>query len=132
MYKVFVVIMVGFGLAACGINSTFNEVATLEPVPTEYANQINPLGAQAVAEGAKIFDVNCKTCHGTQGHGDGPASAALNPAPKNIAELQETVGDDYLFWRISSGKDGTAMIGWKGILSDEQIWQVISFIRSLE
>ncbi|MBK8420507.1 cytochrome c [Candidatus Villigracilis saccharophilus] len=41
-------------------------------------------------------------------------------------------GDDYLFWRISFGKDGTAMIAWKDVLTEEQIWQIIAFIRTLE
>jgi mono/diheme cytochrome c family protein len=47
-------------------------------------------------------------------------------------ELQSTVADDYLFWRIHNGKTGTAMVAWKGILTDEQIWQVVSFIRTLK
>jgi len=78
-----------------------------------------------------LFKTNCATCHGDTGHGDGPAGAALVPAPKNLAELQTQVGDDYLFWRINAGKDGTAMVSWKGVLTEEQVWQVISFIRTL-
>jgi mono/diheme cytochrome c family protein len=71
-------------------------------------------------------------CHGAQGHGDGPASGSLDPQPKNLAILQQSVGDDYLFWRISTGKPGTSMVAWKGILTDEEIWQVVSFIRTLK
>jgi len=79
-----------------------------------------------------VFRNNCEACHGQQGHGDGPAGTALVPAPKNLASLQALAGDDYLLWRISSGKDGTAMIGWKDVLTDEQIWQIIAFIRTLK
>jgi mono/diheme cytochrome c family protein len=60
------------------------------------------------------------------------ASGSLDPKPKNLAILQETAADDYLFWRISEGKPGTSMVAWKGILTEEQIWQTVSFIRSLE
>jgi hypothetical protein len=56
----------------------------------------------------------------------------LVPAPKNLAELQTQVGDDYLFWRINTGKQGTSMVSWKGILTEEQIWQIISFLRTLK
>jgi mono/diheme cytochrome c family protein len=71
-------------------------------------------------------------CHGPQGHGDGPAGQSLDPKPKNLAVLRKSVGDDYLFWRINEGKSGTSMVAWKGILTEEQIWQVISFIRVLK
>jgi mono/diheme cytochrome c family protein len=121
-------------LAACngsGSSSHANENATLAPVPTEYAGLTNPLGTDAANEGAEVFKTNCETCHGRQGHGDGPAGQALDPRPRNLAEIQTKAGDDFLFWRIREGKPGTSMVAWKGILTDEQIWQAISFIRTL-
>ena len=123
-----------FLLTACGKSdgSPGSEpVSTLAPVPTEYAGKRSPFGPEAAGEGAKIFKTNCETCHGPQGHGDGPAGQSLDPKPKDLAELQKIAGDDYLFWRISEGKPGTSMVAWKGILSEEQIWQVVSFIRTL-
>jgi high-affinity iron transporter len=133
MKKVLVVVFVlgGMILAACGSGGA-NAVATLAPVPADYAGQTNPLGADAASVGAEIFKTNCEACHGARGHGDGPAGAALDPAPKNLAELQAQTTDDYLFWRISTGKAGTSMVGWKGILTDEQIWQTVAFIRTLK
>src|SRR5215207_11435954 len=122
-------------LAACGgenTSSTAGQNATLPPVPAEYAGLTNPLGADAAEEGAKVFSTNCATCHGPQGHGDGPAGQSLDPRPRNLAEIQDVAGDDFLFWRIREGKPGTSMIAWKGILTDEQIWQAVSFIRTLK
>jgi mono/diheme cytochrome c family protein len=122
-------------LAACSGSAGSSDPgvdATLAPIPAEYAGQTNPLGADAADEGAQVFRTNCETCHGPQGHGDGPAGQSLNPPPGNLARLQTRVGDDYLFWRIHDGKPGTAMVAWKGILTDEQIWQAVSFIRTLE
>jgi mono/diheme cytochrome c family protein len=124
-----------FLLAACGsgpASSEQGDTGTLAPVPAEYAGKTNPLGADAAEQGAKVFKTNCEMCHGSQGHGDGPAGGSLDPRPKNLAELQKSAGDDYLFWRIREGRPGTAMVSWKGVLSDEQIWQVISFIRTLQ
>ena len=130
----FVLSMIGaLTLVACGSRSGDAEpVATLASVPSEFVGKTNPLGADAASAGSKVFKANCATCHGDTGHGDGPAGAMLAPAPKNLAELQTQAGDDYLFWRISSGKNGTAMVSWKGILTEEQIWQVVSFIRTLK
>jgi hypothetical protein len=121
-------------ISACGSNtnsSDVDETATLVPVPPEYAGLTSPLGEDVASQGAEVFRINCEVCHGTQGHGDGPAGQSLDPRPGNLAELQTKAGDDFLFWRIREGKPGTAMVAWKGILTDEQIWQAISFIRTL-
>ncbi len=123
-----VLILAAFALAACGGSAT----ATLAPVPADYAGKTNPLGPDAATAGAEVFKTNCESCHGPQGHGDGPAGAALDPQPKNLAVFAPTVGDDYLYWRINTGKEGTSMVAWKGVLTDEQIWQVVSFIRTLK
>jgi len=116
-------------LAACGGS---NEPATPEAVPAEYAGKTNPLSADAATDGAKVFQINCEGCHGPQGHGDGPAGQVLDPKPKNLPELAATVGDDYLFWRVSTGKPGTSMAPWAGILTEEQIWQVVAYIHTLK
>lgn len=119
-------------LSACGSGSSApSDVGTLESVPAEYAGMTNPLGADASAEGAKIFKTNCETCHGPQGYGDGPIGESLDPKPQNLAELQAVAGDDYLYWRIAEGSPGTSMPPWKNILTEEQIWQIVAFIRTL-
>jgi mono/diheme cytochrome c family protein len=130
-----VLVLSAFVLTACGAANSapgVDVIGTLTPAPAEFMGQTNPLGADAAVAGADIFRNNCETCHGQRGHGDGPAGSALVPAPKNLALLQTMASDDYLFWRINTGKDGTAMIAWKGVLTDEQIWQVIAFIRTLQ
>jgi mono/diheme cytochrome c family protein len=137
MRKIILMIMVGvLFLTACGGNklstATTNENATLAPVPAEYAGLTNPLGADAASAGADVFRTNCEMCHGPQGHGDGPAGGSLEPKPGNLAQVQTKAGDDYLFWRIHDGKPGTSMVAWKGILTDEQIWQAVAFIRTLK
>lgn len=122
-------------LSACASSETSDASESNEPVatvPADYAGKTNPFGAEAAADGAKVFESNCVACHGPQGHGDGVASQSLDPKPKNLATFQGSVGDDYLFWRISEGKPGTSMVAWKAILTEEQIWQAVSFIRTLE
>jgi len=92
-----------------------------------------------ISAGANSFKTDCVTCHGESGHGDGPASQALDPRPANLADLSKISADDFLFWKISAGVDGTAMPTWKGILTDQQnlagdrvyTYTKIIFIRSL-
>src|SRR5215217_4339346 len=121
-------------LTACGASSSAsdsNSNTAIATVPAEYAGKTNPYDVNMASQGEKIFQTNCEMCHGPHGHGDGPAGQSLEPKPKNLAVLQKSVGDDYLFWRISEGKSGTSMVAWKGILEEDQIWQVVSFIRTL-
>jgi len=128
------IIMGALLLSACGGTSSNSpqEIGTLESVPVEFAGKTNPLGADASIEGAKVFKSNCETCHGPQGRGDGPIGEALDPKPQNLAKLQTVAGDDYLFWRITEGRPGTSMPPWKNILTEEQIWQVVAFVRTLK
>lgn len=130
--KIFVVMaLMALMLAACSESKSDTGGAT-EAVPDEFAGQTNPFGTEMAGEGAELYKIYCSSCHGETGLGDGIAGASLQPAPSNLVKLQSAVEDDFLFWRIRAGKDGTAMVGWKGILSDEQIWQVVAFIRTLE
>jgi mono/diheme cytochrome c family protein len=126
-----VLFALAFVLAACG-GSPKPSSSAIEAVPAEFAGKTNPLGTEASVDGAALFQTSCEPCHGPRGYGDGPAGQALDPAPKNLADLQAKVGDDFLFWRISTGKPGTSMVAWQGILTEEQIWQLVAFIRSLK
>lgn len=121
-------------LTACAENpnSSTNQEIALATVPAEYAGITNPLGSESANDGAAVYNSYCLSCHGETGKGDGYASTSLEPKPKDLSQLGAVAGDDYLFWRISKGKEGTAMIGWGGVLEDEQIWQVVSFIRTLK
>lgn len=117
-------------LSACGVSPT--PAASFPPVPPEFAGKTNPLGADTASTGARDYASYCESCHGAGGLGDGPAGAALNPPAANLITVASQVGDDYLFWRISEGKTGTAMVGWGSVLNEEQVWQVVSYIRALK
>lgn len=60
--------------------------------PTEATALQTPINADT------IFSTRCATCHGTDGKGSGPASAALNPKPRDYTseEWQKSVTDDQL------------------------------------
>ncbi len=123
-----------FVLTACGGGSApdSNQEIVLATPPAEYAELTNPLGAEAASDGADIFASTCASCHGETGKGDGIAGQSLEPKPKDLTQVNALASDGFLFWRISKGSPGTAMIGWAGILDEEQIWQVITFIRTLK
>ena len=83
------------------------------------------------------FTTFCVPCHGPVGKGDGLAAAALNPKPRNFTdgELMNVKTDAQL---IKAIKEGGAAVGlssfmptWAGQLSDEEIKEIVTYIRSL-
>lgn len=108
-------------------------------IPDAYANLTNPLAgdSEAAGAGAELFASTCASCHGEEGKGDGPAAAALEPHPANLADAEMMAGmsDAYLFWRISEGGAmepfNSAMPAWGSTYDETQIWQLVSFIRTL-
>ncbi|VAW39437.1 hypothetical protein MNBD_CHLOROFLEXI01-2019, partial [hydrothermal vent metagenome] len=49
--------------------------------------------------------------------------------------MMSLIGDDYLFWRISKGGAidpfNSTMPAWEGALTEEQRWQLVSYMRTL-
>ncbi len=74
----------------------------------------------------------CVNCHGAEGGGDGPVAVQLNPSPRNFRHhgfwRHRTEGE--IFWVIKHGSPGTAMIGFRDQLTDEDIWAIIQYERS--
>lgn len=82
--------------------------------------------------GKKVYEQNCATCHGAKGKGDGVAAAALNPKPNNFSKGVFKYGskDADLEKTIKNGKG--SMPKWAGVVSDKNIKDVISYIRTLK
>ena len=52
----------------------------------------DPIPPEAQKEAEELFATRCMTCHGAQGHGDGPASAGLTPKPRNFSDKSWQAG----------------------------------------
>jgi mono/diheme cytochrome c family protein len=92
-----------------------------------------PGGTTAVS-GQAIYAANCATCHGETGRGDGPAAVGLEPPPADMTDGTWVTGDGTLpaiVNVIENGSPGTAMIGWRGTLSDAEIDAVARYVQSL-
>ncbi len=128
----------GFGCSSSQTMEEQNvsEIAPKPGPPAEYAGYTNPFTGDpnAVVEGEKIYRERCESCHGEDGRGDGPLAPSLNPKPGSLVE--GGLSDQYLFWRISEGglmePFNSVMPAWKMILNEDQIGQIIAFIRSVE
>ncbi len=87
---------------------------------------------ELINKGKASFAVSCAACHGTMGAGDGPAAAALNPKPRNLATEKFKNGDtaQKIFGTISKGLPGTVMVAF-GHLPEEERWALTHFVMSL-
>ena len=108
------------------------------PVTAPYAGMKNPVDgkADAMTAGKQIYTDNCATCHGDKGKGDGPGGASLKVKPADLSEVAKDDPDDRIFWVISIGGQPAGysadMKPWKDQLSQDEIWQVVSYIRSFK
>mgnify|MGYP003671892314 CR=1 FL=1 len=106
-------------------------------IDESYKGEESPLLTALVDMGAAktLYDSNCASCHGEKGLGDGIESSALDPAPTNIAGFAKMgmAKDDYLLWTLSEGGQPVAsdMPAFKGVLSRDEIWLVIAYLRQL-
>ena len=101
--------------------------------PVESKKIVNPFSGNLIAaqKGGMLFQKLCWTCHGKTGLGDGPAGKNLNPKPGNfeLDRVQDQT-DGELFWKLSNGKG--MMLPYKHSLSEEQLWQLVNYIRSFK
>jgi mono/diheme cytochrome c family protein len=90
-----------------------------------------PADTRSVESGKALYADHCAQCHGSTGHGDGPAAAALNPKPFDLTVHVGLHPDSQLFYWISNGIPRTGMPAWKGQLNETQRWDLLNYLRTL-
>ena len=94
-------------------------------------------GPGDVARGDEVYQAYCSSCHGVGGAGDGPASIGLDPKPAahNDGSYMNALSDEHLRKVVTEGGPAVGksplMAPWGPTLSDQQITDVVAFIRSL-
>jgi mono/diheme cytochrome c family protein len=118
------------------LNSQFTQAqSTPWPVPKTGQDLKNPDAhdASSIKNGKTLYISYCTPCHGNKGKGDGPASASLNPKPADhTSAAVQAESDGALFYKISEGHGHTAMPPFKAVLSIDQRWAVVNYIRALK
>lgn len=131
----FFLVAIFTGLGVVG----FNQEAYAQgiPPPGKYTPSV-PTPADIEA-GKAIYFRKCVWCHGPDGAGDGAATMRLPTKPRNFNQgtfkIRHTASgelptDEDLFLTVKNGLSGSAMPAWDGILSDTEIKQVVSFVKT--
>src|ERR1700738_4929691 len=88
-----------------------------------------PSDKKTIDQGEKVAKINCASCHGAKGKGDGAAAVALNPKPADwtSARVQDE-SDGEIFWKITTGRG--PMPSWRHLPESDR-WAVVRYIRTL-
>jgi cytochrome c oxidase cbb3-type subunit 3 len=86
--------------------------------------------SQAQQNGAALFQQNCAFCHGADGTGKNWIGSFLEPHARDLtADAIINQATERLKQVIRDGLEGTSMPAWKHVLSDNQIDDVISYLK---
>ncbi|MEE8389552.1 MAG: c-type cytochrome [Anaerolineae bacterium] len=101
-------------------------VEVVEPTPVAEpapAGTPAPVVAGDPAQGEQVFVTTCAVCHGPDASGSelGPPLIRADVAAKD---------DDFFRDTIANGRPGTSMPPWSGVLSPQDIEDIIAFLRS--
>lgn len=129
--------MMGPGHGMMNMSMVRHHFVMMNGINPAYAAKKNPLQPtpQNIEAGKTLYGQNCAQCHGVTGLGDGEAGKTLNPRPANVASASKMpmATDSYLYWTIAEGGApiGTAMPPFRDTLKTEDIWKIITYLRTL-
>jgi mono/diheme cytochrome c family protein len=87
-----------------------------------------------MTHGKELYLRYCSGCHGEDGRGEAKTFLP-NVANLSVKELMDQLTDDYLFTAIKNGGaavgKNAAMPAWKSQLNDQEIWDIVGFVRTL-
>ena len=108
---------------------------TKHAVTVRNKSERNPLSAttENIAAGKEAFSHYCVACHGMDGQNTGvPFAETMSPPVPSLSSFEvQSYTDGQLKWVIDNGLEPSGMPASKGILSDEEIWSTVLFIRHL-
>ena len=100
------------------------------PGPEKSKKSPIPSSPKVVQQGQKVAQVNCVSCHGKSGKGDGAAAVALNPKPADwTSKKVQEESDGEIFWKITTGRG--AMPSWRHLPESDR-WALVQYIRTLK
>ena len=109
-------------------------IAALVMLPwvTWMGNAVVHAGGEDSRKGKAVYEKSCVLCHGPQGRGDGPVGKTINPPAADFTSAaSKKKTDAELLATIENGRPPTAMVGWKGQLSEAEIQDVLAYVKSL-
>lgn len=93
-------------------------------------NPVQPSN-DVLAVGMKIFKMNCAGCHGQSGKPSQWGTQGFYPRVPQFADHAPPLSTPEMFVAIKYGIRYTGMGAWNGMMSDEDIWKVATFLEHI-
>ena len=92
-----------------------------------------PTDLQAsIEEGDKLFGTECAACHGLDGHTPTDAGRWMYPRAADLTSPKvQRYSDRELFWIVKNGIRFSGMPAFGNVESDEHIWNLVHYVRTL-
>ena len=91
-------------------------------------NPVAPSEEHLIA-GAKLYRQMCSRCHGIASESENLYGRSFYPPAPKLLLSRPSYTDGQMFWLIKHGIRNTAMPAWGSLLSDDDIWKVVTFIQ---
>lgn len=103
-----------------------------EWVDAHAPKQSNPFPATMnnIMDGSMTYDKNCAFCHGSLKQPVSPLRTNFYPPVPQLMTRTPDDPDGNLFYVVKYGIRFTGMPGWDRVLSDDDIWKTITFIKN--
>ena len=97
------------------------------PADKKAKNSYVEFDKSTAKEGEVVYSKNCQSCHGNPGKGNSLKSLKPIPPDLSLTKTQQLT-DGELFYILNTGR--MIMPTFKNVLSENDRWKVISYIRS--
>jgi cytochrome c553 len=96
------------------------------------SGETNPmtLNEDNLKAGVGTYKAMCARCHSTPANGPSVYGQSFYPPAPQLPEGMSQYTDSQLFWLIKHGIRNTGMPAWGTMLSDEEIWQIVSLLKN--
>jgi len=84
-----------------------------------------------IKEGFEHYNEMCASCHGAPGQNQSELSKGLNPPAPYLVKSANNIDTRELFWVTKNGIKMTGMPAWGKTHSDEKIWAIVAFMKTL-
>jgi mono/diheme cytochrome c family protein len=86
----------------------------------------------SIKEGETVYGTDCSMCHGMDGHRPTDTGRWMSPRAADLTSSQvQSYSDRELFWIIKNGIRLTGMPAFAKVESDEHIWDLVNYVRTL-
>ena len=105
--------------------------ASVARAAPKITNPVTP-NEKDLAAGARLYRDHCTLCHGDPAHPKSLLADSMNPPAPQFVDDKPDMPENQNFYIVQHGIRWTAMPGWKSVLNEHQLWQLVTFLSHMQ